>query len=52
MVLAALNEKALIERATAGDAEAFGVLYSTHLDAIFRYIFFRIGEQQEAEESD
>lgn len=50
MVLAALNEKVLIERATAGDAEAFGVLYSTHLDAIFRYIFFRIGEQQEAED--
>lgn len=50
MVLAAQSEKTLVERATAGDAEAFGVLYSTHLDAIYRYIFFRIGEQQEAED--
>jgi RNA polymerase sigma-70 factor, ECF subfamily len=45
-----ITEKELIVRAAAGDAEAFGDLYSMHLDAIYRYIFFRIGEPQEAED--
>ncbi len=50
MVSPGLDEKALIERAISGDADAFGELYSHHLDAIYRYVFFRIGEQQEAED--
>ncbi len=50
MVSLGLDEKVLIERAIRGDANAFGELYSLHLDAIYRYIFFRTGEQQEAED--
>jgi len=50
MMSPVIIEKDLIERATAGDAGAFGELYSLHLDAIYRYIYFRIGEQQEAED--
>lgn len=49
-MLTGLDEKVLIERAIRGDANAFGELYSQHLDAIYRYIFFRTGDQQEAED--
>lgn len=50
MVLPQLNEKILIERAIAGDANAYGELYSRYLDPIYRYIFFRVGVQEEAED--
>lgn len=50
MVLPPQSEKILIDRAIAGDANAFGELYSRHLDPIYRYIFFRVGEQEEAED--
>jgi RNA polymerase sigma-70 factor (ECF subfamily) len=44
------SENHLVECAIAGDAEAFGELYSIHLDAIFRYIYYRVGEVEEAED--
>lgn len=44
------DEKYLIEKAIAGDSNAFGELYSLHLNAIYRYIYFRIGEQHDAED--
>jgi RNA polymerase sigma-70 factor, ECF subfamily len=44
------HEKYLIQRATAGEAAAFGELYSFYLDAIYRYVFFRVGEQRDAED--
>lgn len=44
------DENTLVECAIAGDADAFGELYLLHLDAIFRYIFFRVGEAAEAED--
>ena len=47
---ASLNEAALVERAIAGDADAFGALYLFHLDAIYRYIFFRVGDADIAED--
>jgi RNA polymerase sigma-70 factor (ECF subfamily) len=37
-------------RATDGDLTAFGILYEHYLDAIYRYIFFRIGNAAEAED--
>src|SRR5688572_18495502 len=40
----------LIKRAVEGDAEAFGILYVRYMDAIYRYIFFRIHEEAEAED--
>jgi RNA polymerase sigma-70 factor (ECF subfamily) len=50
MVISNQHEKILIQRASAGEAAAFGELYSIYLDAIYRYVFFRVGEQQDAED--
>jgi len=48
--LATGDEEALVRRSLAGDSEAFGRLYERHLDAIFRYIFFRVSDTELAEE--
>src|SRR5512135_1339680 len=40
----------LIARARRGDVQAFGELYEHSLDAIYRYIFYRVGEVAEAED--
>ncbi len=44
------QEAALVERAVAGDADAFGELYLLHLDAIYRYIRYRVGDASDAED--
>ena len=44
------DEYALVERAIQGDAEAFGALYALHLEAIYRYVYFRVGDETEAED--
>src|ERR1051325_1346317 len=44
------TEARLVQRAVAGDREAFGDLYERHLAAIYRYIFYRVGEAREAED--
>lgn len=41
---------ALVERAQAGDAEAFGLIYDRYLDTVFRFIYFRVGNWQLAED--
>lgn len=46
----ASNEDECIHRAIQGDTEAFGELYSLYLDRIYRYIFYRVGNQMEAED--
>ena len=43
-------ENDLLARAIKGDAEAFGNLYERHMMSIYRYIHYRIGEVQEAED--
>ncbi len=45
-----LDEVELIRRASGGDADAFGQLYMLHLDAIYRYVFYRVGQATEAED--
>jgi RNA polymerase sigma-70 factor (ECF subfamily) len=40
----------LVRRAIRGDGDAFGVLYGRYLDAIYRYIFFRIHDHHDAED--
>jgi RNA polymerase sigma-70 factor (ECF subfamily) len=40
----------LVERAQAGDAEAFGQIYDRYLDTVFRFIYFRVGNRQLAED--
>ena len=43
-------DASLIERAQHGDREAFGDLYEQHLDAIYRYLYYRVSDQHEAED--
>lgn len=47
---AAQKETVLVQQAQCGDSDAFGQIYLLHLDAIFRYVFFRIGNQEDAED--
>jgi RNA polymerase sigma-70 factor, ECF subfamily len=44
------SEDRLIQRAQCGEAEAFGELYEQHLAAIYRYVFYRVGQVAEAED--
>jgi RNA polymerase sigma-70 factor (ECF subfamily) len=44
------DDTTLVRRAIEGDAEAFGDLYEQYLNQIFRYIYYRIGDQGLAED--
>jgi RNA polymerase sigma-70 factor (TIGR02952 family) len=44
------RQSELVTQAKAGDAEAFGHLYETYLDRIYRYIYFRVTDEQTAED--
>jgi RNA polymerase sigma-70 factor (ECF subfamily) len=44
------SDEDLLARAVKGDAEAFGDLYERHLGAIYRYIYYRVGETRLAED--
>lgn len=45
-----VNITKLVTDARNGDKEAFGTLYDTYLDAVYRFVFFRIGIKEEAED--
>jgi RNA polymerase sigma-70 factor (ECF subfamily) len=47
---AAAEVWALVERAQAGESEAFGLIYDRYLDTVFRFIYFRVGNRQLAED--
>ncbi|WP_369391065.1 ECF subfamily RNA polymerase sigma factor, BldN family [Streptomyces sp. CG1] len=40
----------LVERAQAGEAEAFGRLYDQYSDTVYRYIYYRVGGRATAED--
>jgi len=40
----------LIERAQGGDGAAFGLLYDRYFDTVFRFVYFRVGNRQLAED--
>ncbi len=40
----------LVQRAQAGDTEAFGLIYDRYLDTVFRFIYFRVSTRQLAED--
>jgi RNA polymerase sigma-70 factor, ECF subfamily len=44
------REARLVELAISGDFDSFAALYSLHLDEIYRYIYFRTGDRQDAED--
>lgn len=41
---------ALVQRAQAGDAEAFGELYDRYVTFVYRYVYYRVGSAQVAED--
>lgn len=50
VALSATDIHALVERAVRRDAEAFGALYDAYLDPIYRYLYYRLGNQSETED--
>lgn len=44
------DEHDLVRRATEGDADAFGDLYMNYLDDIYQYVFYRVGNEEKAED--
>ena len=45
-----VNERQLVLQAQAGSAEAFGQLYDAYMERIYRFIYFRVEDQQTAED--
>ena len=43
-------EKELVQRACDGDADAFGQLYELSVDRVYRYIFYRVTDDDTAED--
>lgn len=45
-----LNDDQALGRAAQGDQEAFGILYERYVGRIYNYIYYRTGNQHEAED--
>ncbi len=44
------NEHQLVLQAKDGNAEAFGQLYDAYMERIYRFVYFRVDDQQTAED--
>lgn len=40
----------LVRRAKSGDKDAFGEIYESHLTPLYRYVYIRIGNREEADD--
>ena len=45
-----VNERQLVLQAQAGNSEAFGQLYDAYMERIYRFVYFRVEDQQTAED--
>lgn len=46
-----MDEKTLVQRAVTGDKEAFAGLYTRYQDSLYRYAFFKLGNDQDAQDA-
>ena len=44
------EERALVERATRRDEDAFGTLYDMHVSRVYRHVYYMVGNPVEAED--
>jgi RNA polymerase sigma-70 factor (ECF subfamily) len=44
------NEEQVLARASQGDKDAFGVLYEHHVERIYNYVYYRTGNEHDAED--
>ena len=44
------NEQQLVLQAQAGNSQAFGELYDAYMERIYRFVYFRVEDQQTAED--
>jgi len=44
------DEAMLVQRAIGHDADAFGRLYDMHVDRVYRHIYYRVGNEADAED--
>lgn len=47
----AMNEKSMIQKAKAGDPDAFCQIYDQYKDRLYRYAFYKLGNRQDAEDA-
>lgn len=45
-----IPETELVQKAVSGDSEAFAALYDMYIEAVYRFVFFRVSEEQTAED--
>lgn len=45
-----LGDEEILARASAGDRDAFGMLYERYIDRIFNYVYYRTGNVNDAED--
>jgi RNA polymerase sigma-70 factor (ECF subfamily) len=48
--LSDINETVNLNRAIQGDNDAFGILYEQYVERIFNYVYYRTGNQHDAED--
>ncbi len=46
-----MDEKVLVQRAVTGDKEAFAGLYTRYKDGLYRYAFFKLGNDSDAQDA-
>ena len=44
------EESRLVHQAKSGDSEAFAQLYDAYLERVYRYVYFRVSDDQTAED--